>query len=204
MTFGKRQLIIGALVAALGAAVYLNWQFAGANAAAKAEEESSAAKQLGQTVYVNTEISSDEKSTVSEGESTEEESELDRERRLSDKLTEEQRDFFEKSLQERSDRYEEALSSLQKIIKSAESSESAKKEAVEAAERLTDMIKQEADIEAEIRTKGFPECMVSLNNGKCTVIVTNEGLDDASVITIKDIVNRQSNTAFDNITITGV
>ena len=27
MTFGKRQLVIASLVVALGAAVYLNWQF---------------------------------------------------------------------------------------------------------------------------------------------------------------------------------
>ena len=29
MKFGKRQLVLAALVVALGAAVYLNWQFAG-------------------------------------------------------------------------------------------------------------------------------------------------------------------------------
>lgn len=31
MKMGKRQVILAALVVALGAAVYLNWQFAGGN-----------------------------------------------------------------------------------------------------------------------------------------------------------------------------
>ena len=31
MKFGKKQLVLASLVLALGAAVYLNWQFAGTN-----------------------------------------------------------------------------------------------------------------------------------------------------------------------------
>ena len=58
MTFGKRQLVIAALVAALGAAVYLNWQFTGNTPAAVTQAEESSEKQLGQTTYVNTEVSS--------------------------------------------------------------------------------------------------------------------------------------------------
>ena len=40
MKYGKRQLILASLVLALGAAVYLNWQFAGTGV--QVEEESSA------------------------------------------------------------------------------------------------------------------------------------------------------------------
>ena len=62
MTFGKRQLMIGALVAALGTAVYLNWQFSGVQpvSVSGADESSSISKQLGQTTYVNTELSGEE------------------------------------------------------------------------------------------------------------------------------------------------
>ena len=59
MTFGKRQLMIGALVAALGTAVYLNWQFSGVQPVSVSGEgeSSSILKQLGQTTDVNTEVS---------------------------------------------------------------------------------------------------------------------------------------------------
>ena len=40
MKYGKRQLILASLVLALGAAVYLSWQFAGTGV--QVEEESSA------------------------------------------------------------------------------------------------------------------------------------------------------------------
>ena len=35
MKYGKRQLILASLVLALGAAVYLNWQFAGTKVSAR-------------------------------------------------------------------------------------------------------------------------------------------------------------------------
>ncbi len=57
MTFGKRQLLVGALVVALGAAVYLNWQFSAVQPEPVTETAASDTKELGQTVYVNTELS---------------------------------------------------------------------------------------------------------------------------------------------------
>ena len=57
MTFGKRQLVIAAMVVALGSAVYLNWQFSGTTPVDVTSTDESTTKQLGQTTYVNTEIS---------------------------------------------------------------------------------------------------------------------------------------------------
>ncbi len=67
MTFGKRQLLIAAMVAALGTAVYLNWQFSGVEPVSVNDDKQSVSvsKQLGQTTYVNTEVSG-EKSEKSE------------------------------------------------------------------------------------------------------------------------------------------
>ena len=64
MTFGKRQLVIAAMVTALGTAVYLNWQFSGVEPVSVNDKPSSisTSKQLGQTTYVNTEVSNAESS----------------------------------------------------------------------------------------------------------------------------------------------
>ncbi len=205
MTFGKRQLLIGALVVALGAAVYLNWQFSGTQpVSAEPEESSSVSKQLGQTVYVNTEISDAPKEEVSTESSVTLQSSSEVSRPRNSKLSDEQQEFFDNAVRERSQANETALNGLKEIIEAADNSDHAKLEAVEAADVLTNLIKAEVNAEAEIKTKGFDECMVSVNNGNCTVIVTEQGLNDATVITIKDIINRQLAIDFDKITITSI
>ena len=74
MTFGKRQLMVAAMVAALGTAVYLNWQFSGVEPVSVTDSQpsESVSKNLGQTTYVNTEVSGakSEKSEVSKSESS--------------------------------------------------------------------------------------------------------------------------------------
>ena len=52
MKFGKKQLVLASLVLALGAAVYLNWQFAGTNRL-PVEGEDSETSQLGAAQLVN-------------------------------------------------------------------------------------------------------------------------------------------------------
>ena len=52
MKFGKKQLVLASLVLALGAAVYLNWQFAGTNTL-PVGDTSSETSQLGAAQLVN-------------------------------------------------------------------------------------------------------------------------------------------------------
>ena len=54
MKFGKRQLVLAALVVALGAAVYLNWQFAD-NSSLIQQTSANANKQIGQAQFVRSE-----------------------------------------------------------------------------------------------------------------------------------------------------
>ncbi len=191
MTFGKRQLMIGALVAALGAAVYLNWQFSGAQSVSVADEAESSEKQLGQTVYVNTEVSG-QSAELSEEQSAESSAEV----------CDEDRGALAAEKDKRAQAHREALEGLKELADSDEASENARLEAVRAAEELAAAIKAEGDMEAEIRAKGFSDCMVSVNNGSCTVILPQETIDDASVIKVKDVVNRQAGIDFDRITVT--
>lgn len=205
MTFGKRQLVIGALVAALGAAVYLNWQFSGAQPVSVSEspESSAAEKQLGKTTYVNTEISEEDSSSHSGSEDIKDESaqETAAATAPSEKLTQEQREFFGSERKKREELQERTMEDLTGLAEGTDGSETAKTEAVKAAQEMADAIKKQADIEAEIKTKGFAECIVSINNGSCTVILTKDELNDATAITVKDIVNRQTGISFENITI---
>ena len=214
MTFGKRQLMIGALVAALGTAVYLNWQFSGVQpvSVSGAEESSSISKQLGQTTYVNTELSGEEaypsdivsNADVSEEESTDAMETAASAEEKPDNLSSEQREFFMSEKEKRDELYEETMEDLKDILESADSSDNAKTEAVKAADALAKNIKAQNDIETEIKAKGFSECIAAINNSFCTVILPKNELNDASVVTVKDIVSRHAGVEFGNITITPV
>lgn len=216
MTFGKRQLLVGALVVALGAAVYLNWQFSSTQPEMVSETAASDTKELGQTVYVNTEVSGQ----TAQKDTTDKKADTTAASSASDKAKDEkkaaqataaevsmasseQQDFFVQERQNRQMAREKSLDALTDLVQAADTSENAKKEAAAAAEKLAAAVKAESDIEAEIKTKGFSDCLVSLNNGNCTVIVPAEPLNEATAVTIKDIVNRQAGIDFDKITITG-
>ena len=116
--------------------------------------------------------------------------------------SEKQKCYFDTEREKREQAHSDALDALTEIAQSPDSSESARQEAVKAADALARNIKAECDMESEILTKGFEYCLVCLNQDSCTVIVPQKNLNDATAITIKDIVSRQSGTAFDKITIT--
>ncbi len=197
MKFGKRQLMVGAMVVALGAAVYLNWQFSGTQPASVTETASENTKQLGQTVYVNTELS-EEVPVLATG--TEASTEAVETAAAGNSLQE----YFAGERRKRKEAREDALEALTEITEAADSSDSARQEAVAAAQAMAAAIKAESDMESEIKAKGVRDCLVSINQGACSVIVPAEGLNDALAITIKDIVHRQAAIDFEQITITPV
>ncbi len=222
MTFGKRQLVIGALVVALGAAVYLNWQFADTQSLTVSSESSvTSSKQLGQTTYVNTEVAGEQESPDSEVTQPEKTAgtESDETAATSDTAQSDSSEpnsseavmtsarvsrsseYFEAERKKRAESHEAATEALEEILEAASSSENARQEAVQAAERLANTIKAESDIESAVIAKGFEDCFVSINNDNCSVIVVSGTLDDAGAIVIKDIVSRQANIDFDKITI---
>ena len=200
MTFGKRQLVIASLVVALGAAVYLNWQFSGSTPVSVAGAEESSSKQLGQTTYVNTELSSSE---YSSSETSKENSSSDNTKAAQANAGSETSDsgHFADERTERNKSNATAAEALSDIVESASSSEAAKKEAVAASEKLAQSIKAQSDIEGQIKSKGFEDAFVSINNDTCIVSVYGKELDDASAIVVKDIVNRQTGIGFDKITV---
>ena len=65
MAFGKRQLVLAALVVALGAAVYLNWQFSDNRDLLATNTITSSQKELGEAQYVNNSVSGENASSGS-------------------------------------------------------------------------------------------------------------------------------------------
>ncbi|HIS69351.1 MAG TPA: SpoIIIAH-like family protein [Candidatus Gallacutalibacter stercoravium] len=197
MAFGKRQLVLAALVVALGAAVYLNWQFSDQNDLLAANTTTST-KELGEAQYVNT--NSVESGASSQLEGEENASGAESESSLSSNAS----DYFAQTRLSRQQTRDEALDILEETIDSAGDNEETKKDAVAQTVQITQAMEQETNIENLVKAKGFAECVAFLQNGECTVAVSSENLLDSEAITIKDIVAGQAGISYDKIKIVAV
>lgn len=185
----KRQIILAALILALGTAVYLNWHFS-ENKDLTSTDILTSSKELGQAQFVNNtpkevEINNDapnkpEESTQNEAKTS---------------------DYFSKAKTARQKARDEATDTIKEILDDAKSSEETKTEAVKQAAIIAKTIEQESNIESLIKAKGFEECLAFIQNDECSVVVKGEQLTEPLAISIKDIVCGQSGITPDKVKI---
>lgn len=202
MKFGKRQLVLAALVVALGAAVYLNWQFAD-NGSLIQQTSANANKEIGQAQFVNNSTDS----SVSKDKNTSSYTSSSSSKDTSRKKTQPSEDalaYFAQVKVERQKTHDGAVDLAKEVLESADSSDEAKKEAVNKAAEIAKNMEQETNIESLIKAKGFTQCLAFIQNGECSIVVCKGELNDDGIIAIKDIVTGQSGIEFDNIKITEV
>lgn len=201
MKFGKRQLVLAALVVALGAAVYLNWQFADNNAIVQ-PTSASANKEIGQAQFVNN--STDGTVPKNKNTSSSGKNDTSSQAQKTTKPSEDALAYFAQVKVERQKTHDGAVDLAKEVLEAADSSDDAKKEAVDKAAEIAKNYEQETNIESLIKAKGFTECLAFIQNGECSIVVCKGEMGDDGVITIKDIVTGQSGIEFDNIKITEV
>ncbi len=182
MKFGKKQLVLASLVLALGAAVYLNWQFTGVNKL-PVSDTSSASSQLGaaqlvNNAYVET-VSDDLKGSSSSVE-----------------------DAFSQARMNRQNSRDEAMELLDDVLESVEADADAKKEAVEQASIIAQNILKETSVENLLQAKGYEESVAYLSEGECAVVVSGE-IQEADTLIIQEVVMDQTGLTADKIKIIG-
>jgi stage III sporulation protein AH len=189
MTMGKRQLVLAALVVALGAAVYLNWALAG-NTQLPATQAltSGSGRELGQTLLVNASGSS--AASGASGSSA-----------VKTGLTSGATDYFSEARLSRQKARDSAVELLEKVLDDAKQSDTAKKEAVTQAGAIAQNTLKESSIENLIKAKGYSDCVVSLENGGCNVVVKTKASPQEDAVQIKDIVADQAGVSYDKIKI---
>ncbi len=193
MKFGKRELIMSALVVSLGAAVYLNWQF-GTNADKLSAEKND--DDLGVAHYVNANIAtSDTPKTLDEITSKTEST--------TSQLSETE-EFFSKVRLERKQTQDELIELAKSVVEAAETSGKGKEEAVKQLNDLSNIIQQQSNIENLIKAKGFDDCVAFIQNGECSIVVTGMELKSDQLIAIKDIVMSQTGFDFDKVRVTQI
>lgn len=189
MIFKKRQVLMAALVVALGAAVFVNWYYT---------------KQP-QTVQTNSPISSTQQNTENQEAATA--GNLGDAQFVSGTLpssenkTTDEPEYFVQAKLDRTVAHDKAKETLQETIDSSTADAESKKAASEALEKLSANIKKETDTENLIKAKISSGCVVVIDNGKAQVIVEKGKLNDTVVLQIKEIVIQQTGFTVENITI---
>ncbi|MBR6619317.1 MAG: SpoIIIAH-like family protein [Clostridia bacterium] len=175
----KRQIIMAALVLALGSAVFVNWYFTRPEMQAAEVEgkEPQSYSVIGDAQYVS-----------SSGEKGNTEIAVD-----SDAL----------SLQrtQRSKAHDEAFEMLNKVINSSSASASAVDKAAEQLAELTSAIKLESDIDALINAKCGFGCITTIGESEIQVVCEKGSLSSTSILQIKEIVMKHTEFDAENITI---
>ena len=200
MKYGKRQLILASLVLALGAAVYLNWQFAGTGVQVEesSAETSSAlgAAQLVNNNYVET-VSDGVESTA--GEVSEPDAEA-----TQGEVSEAAAPAAEKLSDARMTRQtarDEAVEMLEDILNDAEADSAVKEAAVSEASAIAQNILKETNIESLVAAKGFSECVAYINDNTCTIVVNGDMEDAQNALIVRDIAAAETGFSADQIKI---
>ena len=173
--FGAKQIVMAALLAALGGAVWLNMQYS--TTAGGFVQSTSSNKNLGDTKYV---------ATVSEGSAVE---------------TAAANDYFKAAAADRKSAREEALALLEDTLKDADSNSEAKAEATEKMTLIAERMEMEASIETLVKAKGFEKAVAVIGDDNVTVIVAAEELLPSQILQIQDAVTSQTEISLENIKI---
>lgn len=207
MKIQKRHILMASLVLALGAAVYLNWQFTGNSDMLSVD----ASKKLGEAQYVNGDITDatqeagifdsifgdDDKSTESAEETTEGEDTT----AVKAELTEEQISYFSTVRTDREQTQSKVLEDAKEVLSLSENSEEAKEEAAESVSQLEKLILAQSNIENLLKAKGFTDVVCFISDEGCNVVVASQNMDDNSSLLVKDAVMSQLDMGSEQIKI---
>ncbi len=197
MSFGKKELVLSALVIAVGTAVYLNWQFDPGRGNSKAKEDDD----LGVAHYVNAEIATPDTARSEVSSRRENTSSADS---VSSSMPTDEENYFAKVRLERKQIQDDLIELAKEVIESTDTNAKGRKEAVEHLNKMTDIIQQQANVENLIIAKGFDDCVAFIQNDECSVVVTGQELKSDLLIAIKDIVMGQTGIEFDKIRVTQI
>lgn len=206
---GKKQIVIAALVLILGAAVYLNWQFADVPTAPTAGEisesmpEGTASDTGGEESLTETngetqQGSTSEESAESSGQKVLGEASFVNAQVLSGDA------YFASARLARSKARDEAIATISAVLGDDALTEDDKKEASAKAMSITDAIEAESRIENLIKAKGFTDCMVYITEQSASVVVKSDGLTQDQATQIKNIVVSEGSIKGENISITEI
>ena len=199
MKYGKRQLILASLILALGAAVYLNWQFTGAetkiNDTAQENSETLGAAQLVNSSYVETVSDTMEDLETANG-SVEETVIHDFEAENVGAAA-----VLSDARMTRQTARDEAVELLEDILEDAQADTAVKEAAISEASVIAQNILKETNVESIIQAKGFTECVAYINGDSCTVVVNGDMENEQNALIVREIAVTETGLSAEKIKI---
>ena len=191
MSLWKRNAVIVAIVLFVGAAVYLNWSYnqSSADAAGDADAQGSA-KILGQASLVNGEEEGD--ALLTEGQDT-----------AQGRDAQEGTGYFATARLNRQQARDSALELLQEAAADEGAEQSVIDEANQSIQTMADFTLSEAQVENLVVAKGYEDCICFINENSASVVVasTQDGLTDADVARIAEIVTEETGLSVSQVKI---
>lgn len=186
MKIRKHHIVMASLVTGLALAVYLNWQLSPTSKI----EKVSVGRELGAATYVSGKSASDDELAVNSPKIS--------------SLSSEQAEFFAQSKAKRQKSQEEMITLAKNVVELADSSDDAKEEAVEQLNSLENILLNQDRIEITLAAKGLNECLCTLSDSSCTVLVPKGELKEGFELIIYDCVSDVAKIPFENISIVEV
>lgn len=187
MIFKSKQIFTATLVIALAAAVAVNWYFTN-NPDVSGKTQTTAAEQvsgnLGDSLYVAGTTTPTEETTE-----TNSENKVDSEK------------YFSEAKLKRTKSHDGIIDNIEDIIENEELSETDKGKIITMLSDFKTDIKCEADTENLIKAKTGSDCLVTINNGACQVILQKNTLNDRLIMQITEIIEKNTNISAENLTI---
>ena len=189
MNVWKRNAVVAAVVLFVCGAVYLNWSYQ------KGQSEE-AGKTLGEAELVSMQ-SADPLLKTSPAPSAAPSASP------APAATDKKSGYFDAARLNRQQARDSALAILQEAAADTNATETMKAETGEAIQTLADYTVSEAQIENLVTAKGYADCVAFISDGSVSVVVsaTEEGLTDADVARITEIVTEETGLEASAITI---
>lgn len=189
MNVWKRNAVVAAVVLFVCGAVYLNWSYQ------KGQSEE-AGKTLGEAELVSMQ-SADPLLKASPAPSA------DPSASPAPTAADKNSGYFDTARLNRQQARDSALSILQEAAADTNATETMKAETGQAIQTLADYTVSEAQIENLVTAKGYADCVAFISDGSVSVVVsaTEEGLTDADVARITEIVTDETGLEASAITI---
>lgn len=172
--FGKKQIVLGALVLALGAAVYLNYSLVGDGVTVQTGNQNqtttTSGDHLGDSQFVGNTTG----------------------------------DYFVIARESRNKAREEALEILEDVLADKSTDKETLAASVAQVTAIAQAVAQEDKIENLVKAKGFSDCIVYIEGENCSVVVKSEQLGDEETVQILEIVTSQSAVLAKNVSISAV
>ncbi len=177
---GKKTVLLGTLVLALGVAIYLNYFFVQSptdivDNSGTQTDQADDDKTLGEAINVN---GTADTPTAAE--------------------------YFEQARKSREDSREEAVQTVKDLLSDVKATDEQRQSVTAEVIAITKAIEQENNIESLIKAKGFTDCVVYIADGSCSVVVQSDSLTVQDTAKISQVVTSQADIPAQNINIVTV